>query len=153
MASGDHRLAQIAEYGEVHVVVWEGHPLASRLESATVAVYRLPWPTTANAPVAPSWTSSPELLSGGICVMHGRMQSHLSSNLNSINEIKVTNVAYSIRPMGRDGRGYVRATSTMGACLRCFVWDMPGDLKCDRSGVRGEPRSAAADAARCGTLA
>lgn len=52
MASGDHRLAQIAEYGEVHVVVWEGHPLASRLESATVAVYRLPWPTTANAPVA-----------------------------------------------------------------------------------------------------
>lgn len=51
VASGDHRLAQIPEYGEVHVVVWEGHPLASRLESAAVAVYRLPWPTRAT----PRW--------------------------------------------------------------------------------------------------
>lgn len=47
VASGDHRLAQIAEYGEVHVVVWEGHPLAARLQSAAAAVYRLPRTTTA----------------------------------------------------------------------------------------------------------
>jgi hypothetical protein len=44
VASGDHRLAEIAEYGELHVLVWEGQALASRLTTAAAAVHRLPRP-------------------------------------------------------------------------------------------------------------
>jgi hypothetical protein len=36
----------VAEYGELHVLVWDGHALSARLESAAVAVHRLPKPTT-----------------------------------------------------------------------------------------------------------
>lgn len=44
VASGDHRLAEVADYGELHVLIWEGHPLARRLGSAAVAVHRLTKP-------------------------------------------------------------------------------------------------------------
>lgn len=50
VASGDHRLAQVAEYGELHVLVWDAHSLASRLESAAAAVHRLTLPTPNSRP-------------------------------------------------------------------------------------------------------
>lgn len=49
VASGDHRLAEIGEYGELHVLVWDGHPLAGRLTSTAAAVHRLSRPTLGTA--------------------------------------------------------------------------------------------------------
>lgn len=45
VASGDHRFAEVGEYGELHVLAWQRHPLAGRLRDAAVTVHRLERPT------------------------------------------------------------------------------------------------------------
>ncbi|MEV0681685.1 hypothetical protein AB0I60_34700 [Actinosynnema sp. NPDC050436] len=42
VASADHRLAQVAEYGELHVLAWTDHPVSARLEAAATTIHRLP---------------------------------------------------------------------------------------------------------------
>lgn len=49
VASGDHRLVAVAKYGELHVLVWDGHALASKLEAVATTVHRLAWPTPMSA--------------------------------------------------------------------------------------------------------
>jgi hypothetical protein len=36
VASGDHRLAELAELGRLEVLAWDGHPLSRRLEPSRV---------------------------------------------------------------------------------------------------------------------
>jgi len=59
VASGDHRLARVAEYGELRVLAWETHAVSTRLESAAIAVHRLPKPT-GNTPVEETTSVPPD---------------------------------------------------------------------------------------------